>query len=226
MLAGIKSTRNRNFVLEILMIVVGINVALWFEGWFGNLKDAETERQYLAGLRDDLRADADLLDQLIKNNRIKIDNLKKIIPGLTGLAEAPPDAQARVMYEPSSYLFFQPADFTYRSMQDSGDFRLLSDTAIKSGILRLIRKYREIEELQKNFLQALDDEYIPILMRKFDLMDGRITDNSLAGDQLFVNFFPYTLQETGMRNDAYVQARARVQELLDAIILQLGEETT
>ena len=43
---------------------------------------------------------------------------------------------------------------------------------------------------------------------------------------MFVNFFPYTLQDTGMRIDAYVQARAQVQELLDAIVLQLGEETT
>jgi len=62
-------------------------------------------------------------------------------------------------------------------------------------------------------------------MRKFDLMDGRITDNSLAGDQVFINFFPYTLQDTGMRIDAYVQARAQAQELLDAIVLQLGETT-
>jgi hypothetical protein len=226
MFARLKSTRNANFVLEILMIVVGINVALWFEGWFDDLKDAETERQYLVGLRDDLRADVGLLKQLIDNNKIKLDNLQKIIPALPGLAEATPDTQANAIFEPSSYLFFQPADFTYRSMQESGDFRLLSDTDIKKGLLRLIRRYREIDVLQKNFLQALDDEYIPLMMRKFDLMDGRITDNSLAGDQVFVNFFGFTLQDTGMRIDAYVKATAEAQELLEAIVLQLGEETT
>jgi hypothetical protein len=226
MFARLKSTRNTNFVLEILMIVVGINVALWFEGWFEDLKDAETEREYLAGLRDDLRADVELLDQLIANNRIKIDNLTKIVPDLTGLAGEPPETQANAIFEPSNYLFFQPADFTYRSMQESGDFRLLSDAGIKKGILRLIRKYREIEELQKNFLQAMDDVYIPIMMQKFDLMEGRIADVSLVEDQAFLNFFLYTLQETDGRNDAYVQARAQAQDLLGAIVLQLGKETT
>ena len=226
MFARLKSTRNSNFVLEILMIVVGINIALWFEGWFDDLKDAETERQYLVGLRDDLRTDVGLLKQLIDSNKIKIDNLQKIIPELPGLAEATPDTQASAIFEPSAYLFFQPADFTYRSMQESGDFRLLSDNDIKKGLLRLIRRYREIEVLQKNFLQALDDEYIPIMLRKFDLLSGRITDNSLASDQVFVNFFGFTLLDTGMRIDAYIKAAAQAQDLLDAIVLQLGEETT
>jgi hypothetical protein len=31
--------RRGNLLLEILMIVVGINVALWFEGWFQDLRD-------------------------------------------------------------------------------------------------------------------------------------------------------------------------------------------
>lgn len=225
MFARLKSTRNTNFVLEILMIVVGINIALWFEGWFDDLKDDEIERQYLVGLRDDLRTDVGLLKHLIDNNKIKIDNLQKIIPELSGLAEADPAAQASAIFEPSGYLFFQPADFTYRSMQESGDFRLLSDTDIKKGLLRLIRRYREIDLLQKNFLQALDSEYIPIMMRKFDLLGGRITDNSLASDQVFVNFFGFTLQDTGMRIDAYIKATTQAQDLLDAIVLQLGEET-
>jgi hypothetical protein len=225
MFARLRSTRYTNFVLEILMIVVGINVALWFEGWFDDLKDAETERQYLAGLRDDLRADVGSLENLIRNNRIKIDNLEKIIPALTGLADAQPETQANAIFEPSNYLFFQPADFTYRSMQESGDFRLLSDAEIKKGILRLIRKYREIEELQINFLQAMDDIYIPKMMQKFDLLEGRVIDVSLVEDQAFLNFFLYTLQETDGRNDAYVQARAQAQDLLGTIISQLGEET-
>ena len=43
MFARLNTSQNRNFLLEILMIVVGINIALWFEGWFDDLKDAETD---------------------------------------------------------------------------------------------------------------------------------------------------------------------------------------
>ena len=56
--------RRSNLLLEILMIVVGINVALWFEGWFQDLQDRETEARYLVDLRADLVTDIDNLDRL------------------------------------------------------------------------------------------------------------------------------------------------------------------
>jgi hypothetical protein len=42
---------------------------------------------------------------------------------------------------------------------------------------------------------------------------------------VFVNFFGFTLQDTGMRINVYIKATAQAQDLLDAIVLQLGEET-
>jgi len=37
-----KNGHRTNRLLEILMIVIGINVTSWFEGWFPNRQDAET----------------------------------------------------------------------------------------------------------------------------------------------------------------------------------------
>ena len=54
MFAKIKRSRGTNILAELAMIVIGINIALWFEGWFDDLQEAETELQYLGGLRDDL----------------------------------------------------------------------------------------------------------------------------------------------------------------------------
>ena len=61
---------------------------------------------------------------------------------------------------------------------ESGDFRLLSDARIKKKILRLSRRWQEIDVLQTNFLQALDDVYIPLMMRSFDIAGQRITNPS------------------------------------------------
>ena len=92
--ARVNTSRNRNFVLEILMIVVGINIALWFEGWFDDLKDAETEQQYLAGLRDDLASDLKLLDSVIESNSANLQQLGEIVPDLPNLGDASPEAPA------------------------------------------------------------------------------------------------------------------------------------
>ena len=44
-----RDRRGANLVLEILMIVVGINVALWFESWFQDLQDAEIALDLVRG---------------------------------------------------------------------------------------------------------------------------------------------------------------------------------
>jgi len=210
MFARINTSRNRNFLLEILMIVIGINIALWFEGWFDDLKDAETEQQYLVGLRDDLISDLKLLD-----------GLGEIVPSLASLADATPEGQANAIFAPSSYYFFQPSDFTYRSMQESGDFRLLSNSETKKNLLRLARWYRDIDTLQNNFLQAMDDEYIPLMMASFDLMEARVTDPTLLENQVFKNFFAYTYQDIEARVKVYSMARDDAQALLESIESQI-----
>ncbi len=209
-----KSGRKGGLLVEILMIVVGINVALWFEGWFEDLRDAETEAQYLLDLREDLRADIRSLDHLIEVNTEKLTRIGEIVGKLDQLAETSPEEQAGIMYAPSSYGFFQPSDFTYRSMQESGDFRLLASATIKKRILQLNRHHNNIAMLQDNFLQALDDGYIPLLMDSFDIADGNVADPSIFDNVTFRNFFPYTMQETRAMVSYYEVVRKRSIDLI------------
>jgi hypothetical protein len=221
MFARVNTSRNRNFLLEITMIVVGINIALWFEGWFDDLKDAETEQQYLEGLRDDLATDLQQLDATIEYNTARLELIGEILPGLTTLGQASNEDQADAMFAPSSYHFFEPSDFTYRSMQESGDFRLLSDADIKKRLLKLVRRYRLIDTLQDNFIQAMDDGYIPLMMSGFDFVEQRVTDPAVLDDQVFKNFFVYTHQDIETRLYVYKSVREQAQALLEAIEAQI-----
>ena len=217
MFARLRSSRGTNLFVEILMIVIGINIALWFEGLAEDYQDAETGKQYMRGLYDDLAVDAKILDQITSQIEAKLERLQTITSTLDTLMDMSAEEQTQVLFTPSSYYFFQPADYTYTAMQESGDFRLLEDPEIKRRLLRLVRQYRIIEELQNNFIQAMDDEYIPIMLRKFDLASGRITDPSLTEDQVFLNFFPYTLQDCGTRLEMLRQARDQASTLMQAI---------
>ena len=205
------------------MIVIGINIALWFEGWFNDLEDAETEQQYLAGLLDDLRTDINQLETAIEFNSDKLEKLGEIIPALPSLPGAGAEARASAIFAPSSDHFFEPSDFTYRSMQESGDFRLLSDADTKTRLLKLVRQYRRIDTLQQNFMQALDDGYIPLLMTGFDIMAQRVTDPGFLENQLFRNFFPYTYQEVETRLAFYRSAQKQAQQLVEIIEVQVSD---
>jgi len=216
--------RKGGLLVEILMIVIGINVALWFEGWFEDLRDAETEAQYLADLRDDLRVDIQNLDRLIEANTDKVNRIGEILGKLDHLAELSSEEQSAIIFAPSSYGFFQPSDFTYRSMRESGDFRLISNASIKKSILQLNRHHNDIATLQDNFLQALDDGYIPLMMGSFDIVNSRIVDPSLFDNVAFRNFFGYTRQDTQTMVWLYETARERSNELLAEIDGELGDD--
>ena len=221
MFARVRSARGTSLFVELLMIVVGINIALWFEGWFADLEDARTEQHYLAGLRDDIRTDLANLDGILEFNQAKLKQLDAIIPKLSGLEEASSDEQAATMFEPSGYGYFYPSDFTYRSMQESGDFRLLEDTDTKKSILFLVRLYRAIDIEQQNYTQALDDEYIPLMMRSFDMVEMHITDPAILDNQIFRNFFAYAHQDTQNRVRSYEAARKQAESLLEIVESQL-----
>jgi hypothetical protein len=221
--ARLKQFDGRNLLLEIAMIVVGINIALWFEGWFEELREAEAEQQYLVGLRDDLNTDLAVLESVIESNTARLEKLREIVPTLPSLHDAEPDAQARAIFTPSSYLFFEPSDFTYRSMQESGDFRLLQDSDTKKRLLRLVRNYRMIDTLQQNFIQAMDDEYIPLMMSGFDLVEQRVTDTGILENQVFRNFFPFTYQDIESRLGVYKSVRDQTRKLLEIIESQIND---
>ena len=218
-----RNDRSANLLLEILMIVVGINVALWFESWFQDLQDAEIEERYLADLRDDLLTDIKNLDIVIRSGETKSQKVAQLVDLMPTIADLSPEEQAQAIYTPSNYQFFVPSDFTYRSMQESGDFRLLRNAKIKKSILRLDRRHKDIAVIQKNYLQAMDDGYIPLMMNSFDLATMTVTDPALFQDQLFRNFFVYTGQDTDTMVALYRWARSQSEELIELIEEELAE---
>jgi hypothetical protein len=47
--AKLNFSRTGGFLVELLMLVLGINIALWFEGQFQEYQDAKAEEAYLVG---------------------------------------------------------------------------------------------------------------------------------------------------------------------------------
>ena len=208
------NSQGKNLVLEILMIVVGINVALWFEGWFQELEDIETEAAYLADLRTDLLADIVQLDAAIEAGTRKAERAADVVDSWDAFVAGSQEEQASTIFMPSSYVLFTPQGFTFDSMQESGDFRLLRDARVKKALLSLDRQYQLVEVLQSNFLQALDDEYIPLMMQTFDIATMQVSDPALFDSQMFRNFFVYTKQDTSTMVYVYREARAEAEALL------------
>ena len=73
MLARLRSTREFGFLTELLMLVLGINIALWAEGRFEDHRGQRTEIDYLLGLRRDLSKDVESLEKILEKNTAKVE---------------------------------------------------------------------------------------------------------------------------------------------------------
>ena len=77
--------------------------------------------------------------------------------------------------------------------------------------------------LVENALQAMDDGYIPLMMSSLDLATMSVSDPSLFDDQVFRNFFTYTMQDTDAMLRLYRNARSRSEDLVQLIDEKLGD---
>jgi hypothetical protein len=59
--------------------------------------------------------------------------------------------------EIGNYDLFNPDNFTLTSLLQSGDLKLIDSEQTKRELLRLLKVYESIDNMQKKILQALDD---------------------------------------------------------------------
>ena len=223
MFAKVNFSRTGGFLVELLMLVLGINIALWFEGQFQEYQDARAEEAYMLGLRRDVLEDASALERLADVNEARTGRLAGILGTVGTLGDIPDEEAIGMMFEVSTYDFFEPEDFTYRAMQESGDFSLLSDPDIKEALLRLHRRYKLIGILEDNFLQALDDEYIPLMIRSVDMAAGRVVDRAFGENVIARNMIAYAINDTQARTVQYRQAHEKALELVGLINRELSD---
>ena len=163
-------------------------------------------------IRNDLRKDSLKLEFALRVNDKKSG---KLLNGLNLISKkAPIDSVLVNVLEIGNYNFFNPDNFTLLSLLQSGDLKLIQSEDIKKEILRLQKVYEMIDTMQKNFLQALDDNYFPILLNKMDMVEFRAIDPDFFYGIEIKNYCAFTLNETNQQNQTYKQALKQIDKLM------------
>ena len=125
--------------------------------------------------------------------------------------------------EIGNYDFFTPDNFTLTSLLQSGEFKLIDSEQTKRELMRLLRIYESIDNVQNNFLQALDDNYFPMLLSKVDMIDFKATDPDYFYGVEIKNYCAFTLNETGQHIDIYKYAQRQVNKVMELIKNELSD---
>ena len=205
-----------SFWKDLVLLVLGIYLALSMENTVQDWENRDRESDYLYRLSLDMKTDGDKIRAILKAQEDKIAGLTA---GVIRMQERPFDLEQESDQHEllalselvNNYHFFSPQDYTFLSMRESGDFKLLRDEKVKSVLLKIHGNYAVLEKLQANYMQGLDAEFIPLWIRSVDLLNNEIYDSTRLEGPLFWNMVAFALNETTMRHD-FLQRTLRMVE--------------
>jgi hypothetical protein len=155
-------------LVDVLVVVLGITIAFWLNNWQSERKNSSSEQKYLAALQTDLAKDTVQLLEITK----EMDTIFFAIERMLRLADKPENADSVADYLSlisNDINVFFPEDYTYKSLQQSGDIGLIQNDSLLLILSDLYDYYEHI-----NVMNELAYEYqLRNLLPYFDNYDLR-----------------------------------------------------
>ena len=185
------------YLIEFILVIVGISIAFWLSELAEESKKKELEVQYLQDLMEDLKEDVELIDYLTLLNQDVAETLGKAIDYYTR-----PDKQMNLdsltFYADAigKLNLFQPNNFTYLSLKQSGDFKIIKDHIIRKKLIRLYSSYETVDLEQKNLMKALDDHYYPVYFKNYERVTGKVINKEFFEGPYISNYLTLSHSQT------------------------------
>lgn len=154
-------------VAELLVIVLGVLLALWADGWVAERSERRVEASRVAALRENVTATRARLDQAL-------DEATSAQSALTTTARwtDASDVAGRehrvgvgLLYGP----VFTPELNVYMDLKSSGDLALLRSDDLRQALARMDAKFEELALLQADMVMVQQLNIDPYVIREFDL---------------------------------------------------------
>lgn len=213
---AVKNYRPKDILIEFLIVLLGITIAFWLSNLGEEKKESRLEEAYIQDLNTDLIQDQKALQYSIKENEEKFETLKQAYLYFSkSESKIPMDSLIGFAQTIGNYFHFTPNDYTYLSLQQSGDFKILKDRTLKKSLIELYGLYGLINVEQVNVIDALDRNYFPILTKKYDMITGDVVEPAYFESAEFRNTIMFNLNEINTLVAFYKRALEKVNLLID-----------
>ena len=181
--------RTLEYLIEFVLVVLGISLAFWLGERSEQRKKTNLEQEYLQNLMVDLKADVDLIDYLLVLDQGRSDILKTVEDFTQKKAsDLTIDEVPGLVLEMSEFDLFYPNDFTYVTLKQSGDFKIIKSQTIRNLLVKLYSSYQSIDREQTNLVNSLDNNFFPKFYENYQVVTGEITGKSYFKSPHFINY--------------------------------------
>lgn len=217
-MANSKRQKALEYFIEFILVIVGISIAFWLNEQAEESKKDKLEVQYLEDILEDLTADIELIEYLTILSQDKTNNLKRALTYFSDEPDALPFDSLPV-YTPviGNLNIFQPNNFTYISLKQSGDFKIIKDHDIRKHLVQLYSSYESIDLEQNNLMKALDDHFYPQYFQNFEMTSGTVINPEFFKSPFLSNFLDFAYNQTNTILVYFERSKTLAEQTVDLI---------
>lgn len=196
MLSKGKKRKALEYLLEFFIVIIGICIAFWLGEQTEQGKKNKLETQYLEDLNDDLEADTELIEYLDMLLEAKSQSIQEAITFFTDpSSKLTTDNIPEYVEQMVDIDLFYPSDFTYGSLRQSGDLKLIKNHDLRKSLVQLYSSYESIEKVQSDLIEFLENNLAPVYFKNFDLANKKIVNQAYFKSPELSNFMIFTLDK-------------------------------
>jgi hypothetical protein len=211
-------------VLEIVIIVFGILLSLWISNGFQNKQDRQSAQSYLRRLDDNLKEDEAKLALELEQRQEQYRQARKMLKAISTSGAS--DKTNTLVAGFQSLLWtarFSSSDATFRSLENSGELRLIEQDSLVNQIVNLYHnQYEALRENNEDVTKFRDNFLLPFTVKNVNFQrafqpDARdVPFSATQRDQLY-NHLVYETITLNSTVESYQVTLQRVKRLRAAL---------
>jgi hypothetical protein len=152
---------------ELAVIVLGVLIALWADGWVAERADREVERNRVEALGDNVRATRIRLEDAREQAEVARESLAELarLADATFVAERVDRMMVGFLFGP----IFTPEINVYADLKNSGDLALLTSGELRQALARMDAQFEQLALLQSDLTTVQQLNFDPVVVREFSL---------------------------------------------------------
>lgn len=178
MLKFLKSVHWADKLVDVFVVVLSISIAFWLNNWRENSSNYSKEKKYLLNLSEDLAKDSANLAYIKDEMKDVFHDIERILHISPHEHMADSVSTYLIKSFTYDYFVFYPEDYTYKTLQQSGDIGLIKSDSIRQTLSHLYDNY-EVINLLKNAVYDFQQEDVNKYFNNYDRRREKVIDPAL-----------------------------------------------
>ncbi len=154
----------QKYILDILVIIIGISISFLLDEWRQNLQEKDIEIESLESIRSNLMVDTVILNTRIKRCEVFLWSYSQILK--YDSLDFPKDSLKIYLDHTLTYSTFEATQIGYEALKQTGNAKLISNKELLTSIIQLYEQDLElIEEWSDIDKFFVVNEMIPYTMK-------------------------------------------------------------